>query len=71
MHTQPEGAELRTTNHGKPNIIFKPHAYIKTMKKSRVQFQQDRHKTVGEFADTSYPISIYFDSILAWKLTVF
>ena len=65
MYTQPDGAEQRTMNHGNPNTMFKPHAYIQAMTKSRIQFQEDQNKTVGEVTDTSYPISIYFDSILA------
>ena len=43
-------------------IISKPHAYLQTMFKSRVKFQRNRHKTVGGVAQTSYPLSIHFDS---------
>ena len=52
-------------------IISKPHAYLQTMFKSLVQFQKNRHKTVGGVAHTRYPLYIHFDSKNAEKITNF
>ena len=43
-------------------IISKPHAYLQTMYKTPVKFQNNRYKTVGGVAHTRYPLSIHFDS---------
>ena len=43
-------------------IISKPHVNLKTMAKTSVKFQRNRHKTVGGVAHTRYPLSIHFDS---------
>ena len=43
-------------------IISKKQARLQTMFKSLVQFQRNRHKTVGGVAHTRYPLSIHFDS---------
>ena len=51
--------------------ISKPHAYLQTMTKTSVKFRKNRHKTVGGFAHTRYPLSIDFDSKNAKKKTKF
>ena len=52
-------------------IISKPHAYLQTMTKTPVKFKKDWNKTAGGVAHTRYPLSIHFNSIEDWKITVF
>ena len=52
-------------------IMSKPHAHLLTMTRTYVEFEKDRHTTVGGDAHIRYPLSLYFDSFLAWKMTKF
>ena len=42
-------------------IILKQYAYLQTMTKTPVKFQNDWHKTVGGVVDTRYPQPIDFE----------
>ena len=50
--------------------VSKSHAYLQTMTKTPVKFQDNRHKTVG-VVHTRYPLSIHFDRKNARKMTKF
>ena len=52
-------------------IISKQHAYLETMSKTPVKFQNNRYKIIGGDAHRSYPLSIYFDSKNARKMAKF
>ena len=49
-------------------IIFKPHAYLKTITKTPGKFQKNRYKTVGGVAPTRYPLSIHIVTDNAYNL---
>ena len=52
-------------------IISKPHAYIQSMVKTSVKFQENRNKTVGGVAHTRYPLPIHFHCENARKMAKF
>ena len=53
------------------SIISKPHAYLQSLVKAYVKFQNNRNKTLGGVAHTRYPLSIHFYCQNARKMTKF
>ena len=53
------------------SIISKPHAYLKSLVKAYVKFQNNWNKTLGGVAHTRYPLSIHFYCQNARKMTKF
>ena len=52
-------------------IIYKPHAYLKTMEKTCAKFQKDQYKIIWGVALTRYPLSLHVHRIWGQKMTKF
>ena len=53
------------------SIVSKPHAYLQSLVKAYVKFQNNRNKTLGGVEHTRYPLSIHFYCQNARKMTKF
>ena len=53
------------------SIISKPHAYLQSLVKTSVKFQNNQNKTLGGVAHTRYPLSIHFYCQNARKMSKF
>ena len=51
-------------------IISKSHAHIQTMTETSVQFQGDRHKTVGGDTNTRYIEDIYSFAVTTINIVI-
>ena len=69
MSTHFDSNNARKTTAAKNNLtlISKPHAHFQTISKSPVEFQKNRHKSVGGVAHTRYPLSIHVIVIMPEK----